>query len=71
MNFFAQANAWVATNQTTVMVLFVAVFVAFHLVLLVNTLANVEETEATAVAGTDSDNEEVFAAYYAYHPMMF
>ena len=62
MNVLATAEAWVAANQTTVMISLVVAFVAFHLFLLAKTavadLAN--DTEET----TNAD-AELWAEVYA------
>ena len=71
MNFFTQAEIWVAANQVAVMVAFVSVFVAFHLLLLVNAVSVGNEENRVAIDTNEQQEEKVWATYFAYHPMMF
>ena len=71
MNFFTQAETWVAANQVAVMVAFVSVFVAFHLLLLVNAVSAGNEENAVVNETNEEQEEDVWATAFAYHPMMF
>ena len=63
MNLLATAEAWVAANQTAVMVSLVIAFVAFHLFLLAKTA--MAEHAANTTEGTHTTDEEFLAAVYA------
>ncbi|MEM7117381.1 MAG: hypothetical protein AAF614_33425 [Chloroflexota bacterium] len=68
MNVLATAEAWVAANQVIVMAVFIATFVAVHLVLLAKAVK--EEAEATEQNSANQEEEDFWAAVYATPWMM-
>ena len=68
MNVLATAEAWVAANQLIVMAVFIATFVAFHLVLLAKAVK--AEADTTEQNNVNQEEEDFWAAVYASPWMM-
>lgn len=68
MNVLATAEAWVAANQLVVIAIFIATFVAFHLVLLMQAVK--EEAVGNITNDVNEADEDFWAAVYATPWMM-